>query len=247
MCPHTTVYVSAYCYICVLILCMIHVSSGAEATRASRLRRPRSLIYTCPHTTICVLILTLILLYVCRSPLYTCPHTTLYTHMCPHTLTHTDTHTTTCVLVAAVYVSSSYSLHSYVSSYSHSYTCAYYCVCLSAAIYGSSRFFLFFSRKQILEHMRYNICVLVRRYLRVLILLHMRPYATVYVKGRICSTIYYCLYLILSYTSTYASLYYYICFITLLHITWTTSTQTERDTPHTHTHRLLAGNLSRSR
>ncbi len=69
-------YVSSYCYICVLIL-----------------------LYMCPHTAMCVLILLYVssycyivssYYYVCvLILLYICPHTAIYVssllHMCPHT------------------------------------------------------------------------------------------------------------------------------------------------------------------
>ena len=42
MCPHSTVYVSSYCYICVLILLYMC---------------PHTSMYVCPRTTICVLLL----------------------------------------------------------------------------------------------------------------------------------------------------------------------------------------------
>ena len=53
MCPHSTVYVSSYCYICVLILLYMC---------------PHTSIYGCPHTTI----------YVCPHTVYMCPQTTIY-------------------------------------------------------------------------------------------------------------------------------------------------------------------------
>jgi len=71
MCPHTTICVSSYYYMCVLIL-----------------------LYVCPHTNIylslyhymCVLILVYVphTLHICVLILYLdmCPHTLL--HMCPH-------------------------------------------------------------------------------------------------------------------------------------------------------------------
>jgi hypothetical protein len=50
MCPHTTIYVSSYYYICVLIL-----------------------LHTCPHTTTYVSAY-----YYVASHYYMCPHTTIY-------------------------------------------------------------------------------------------------------------------------------------------------------------------------
>ena len=123
-----TIYVSAYCYICVLIL-----------------------LYVCPHTIMCALILTLLFLlplrtfhcgplYKARKPeasmnvhstrlvslrnfnyyifkknfnyytiicvlilLYTCPHNTIYMsaycYMCPHTNVCVSSYNYTCVLI----------------------------------------------------------------------------------------------------------------------------------------------------
>ena len=71
MCPHTTIYVSSYYYICVRILLygvfiLLHVSSYYHICVLT-------LLYICPQTTMC-------------------PHTTtcvlILLSMCPHTTTH---------------------------------------------------------------------------------------------------------------------------------------------------------------
>jgi hypothetical protein len=127
MCPHSTLDVSAYYYICVRIL--LYVSSYY---------------YMCPHTAVCVLILLCVSSYhyICvLTLLCLCFHTTRYVsayhYMCPHTticilillcvliLLHMCPHTTTCVLIllymcphTTTYVSSYYTIH--VSSTSSS-------------------------------------------------------------------------------------------------------------------------------
>jgi hypothetical protein len=58
MCPHTSLYVSSYLHISVLIPLY-------TCPRTSICAVP-SYLYVCPHTALCVLI-----------PLYTCPHTSL--------------------------------------------------------------------------------------------------------------------------------------------------------------------------
>jgi len=54
MCPHTAMYVSSYCYGCVLIL--LYVSSYYYM-RAQRALQDSILLHMCPHTAICVRIL----------------------------------------------------------------------------------------------------------------------------------------------------------------------------------------------
>ena len=72
MCPRTAIYVSSYCYVCVLVLLYmcprtaIYVSSYCYIC---------VLLYVCPHTPIyvssCSYICVLVLLYMC-------PHTAIY-------------------------------------------------------------------------------------------------------------------------------------------------------------------------
>jgi hypothetical protein len=82
MCPHTTIYLSAYCYyVCVLIslyMCVLIL----------RYMCPHAA-YTCPHTTICVLILLCVCLCMCVL---------ILRYMCPHAA-YTWSHTTICVLI----------------------------------------------------------------------------------------------------------------------------------------------------
>jgi hypothetical protein len=103
MCPHTTIYVSSYCYICVLILLYGHTYSSIR-THMCKCGNillhicVLILLYMCPHTTICVLI-----------QLYLCPHTTIYLssyyyifvlillYICPHTTIYLSSYYYTCV------------------------------------------------------------------------------------------------------------------------------------------------------
>jgi hypothetical protein len=145
MCPHTTIYVSSYCYICVLIL-----------------------LYMCPHTAIyvssyfyiCVLIL-----------LYMCPHTEnlepafgslqvpptsaiclLYVssyynicvlillYMCPHTAIYVSSYCYICVLIlrtSCTRILLCIRPHTtiYVSSYSEPRALVYYYVYASSYYY----------------------------------------------------------------------------------------------------------------
>jgi hypothetical protein len=57
MCPHTAIYVSSYCYVCVLILLCRKCVALLLGTG----------LYMCPLTAVCDLIL-----------LYMCPHTAIY-------------------------------------------------------------------------------------------------------------------------------------------------------------------------
>jgi hypothetical protein len=112
MCPHTSIYVSSYLYICVrmpLYMCphtSTYVSSYLEPLHVS------SYLYSvliplyipvdmCPHTSIYVSSY----LYICvLILLYMCPHTSIYVssylyicvliplHMCPHTSTYVSSY-----------------------------------------------------------------------------------------------------------------------------------------------------------
>jgi hypothetical protein len=251
LCPHTTVWPhTTVCVRILLYMCshaITYVSSGAEATRASRLRGPRLLIYTCPHT------LTHTDTHtknnVCWSLLYTCPHTALSSHKCPRTLTHTDTHTATCVLVAAIYVCSFTTLmcpHTLTHTLAHTttyplvaaillhirwsadiYVSSYYCIyvprrlltllyiCAGPPRSSPHDLFHFFHEKKLL-HMLLHTCAGPPLATSPQITTHASVYYYVYAYGRICSTRYYCLYLLLLYSTTYASLNCYICSLTLL-------------------------------
>jgi hypothetical protein len=101
ICPHTTIYVSSYCYISVRML-LYMCPHTAIYLSACYYICVLTLLYVCPLTNmyvssyccICVLIL---LYYICvLIPLYICPHTTIYVssyyyicvlillHMCRH-------------------------------------------------------------------------------------------------------------------------------------------------------------------
>jgi hypothetical protein len=84
MCPHTTIYVSSYCYICVLI--QVYMC-------------PHTAMYlsSCPHATIYVSSSS----YICTLLLYVSSYS--YT-MCPHT-------TTMCVLILLYHTYSSILLY----------------------------------------------------------------------------------------------------------------------------------------
>ncbi len=85
MCPHTAMYVSSYCYVCVLIL--LHVC-------------PHTAMYVSSYCYVCVLI-----------QLRICPHTTMYVPsycnvcvliqlcMCGHTTMYVPSYCNACVLI----------------------------------------------------------------------------------------------------------------------------------------------------
>ncbi len=74
MCPHTAIYVSSYCYICVLILLYMCPHTALYVSSCCSIC-VLLLLYMCPHTAIyvssCCYICVLMLLYMC-------PHTALY-------------------------------------------------------------------------------------------------------------------------------------------------------------------------
>jgi hypothetical protein len=88
MCPHTTLYVSAYYYICVRILLYVpscYVSLDYYICVLMLLRM-------CPHTTIYA-----------SAYYYMCPHTA----MCPHTNIHVSSYILLCM---SIYVSAYYNV-----------------------------------------------------------------------------------------------------------------------------------------
>ena len=105
MCPRTTIYVSSYCYIGVLILIYMCPFTTIYVS---------SYYYMCPHTIMYVSSYycksVLILLYMCPRATIMCPHTTVYLsayfYMCNHA-TICVLNTTVCVLML-LYVSSYY-------------------------------------------------------------------------------------------------------------------------------------------
>jgi hypothetical protein len=110
MCPHTTVCVSSYCYIRVLIL--LYVSSYCYVCVLI-------LLCMCPHTALCVLILP-----------YMCPHTT----MCVLILLCVSSDHYICPLL---YMCSAALLQLCCSSVST--TCVFRPLCTSSTIYVFSR------------------------------------------------------------------------------------------------------------
>jgi hypothetical protein len=71
MCPHTTIYVSSYYCICVLIRTSLSAPEGPHSDQTT--------VYVSSYYYICVLILQYVSSYYCM-----CPHTTIYVSLCPH-------------------------------------------------------------------------------------------------------------------------------------------------------------------
>ena len=105
-------YVSAYYYVCP------HISRDTLAHLQKHVNNVASqvLLYMCPHTIICVILL----LHLCRSSqalLYMCPHTNMCPHI-PHVKRDTRTHLQKYVYNVAAQVPLHVCLHTkYVSSY----------------------------------------------------------------------------------------------------------------------------------
>jgi hypothetical protein len=121
MCPHTTIYVSAYYYICVLhtttyvssyyyicVLILLHVSSYYYTCVVIPLH-VSSFDYMRRHTTACVLIL----LHAQPPVSYTTTCVLILLHMCPHTTTYVSSFYYTCPHSTA-YVSSFYYMRSHL-------------------------------------------------------------------------------------------------------------------------------------
>ena len=146
MCPHTAIYLSAYCYICVRILLYVCARAATYMRILSNKAwsRPRISmefngavdVHACPHTTVSATRRGDALASAWSKRCYRCAPVLL--HVCPHTATYVSSYCYRCVpilLYVCPHTTACLRILLYVSAYCQIrillHICpAYYCICV---------------------------------------------------------------------------------------------------------------------